>query len=372
MAITLQEPIKQDLPPVVEFSEQDDARICELQRIVYPESPVYADPCLGRSFWQWWFWRMPWKKSRIFGVALDGAVVGVRPLSFLPVVIDGQEELCGVLNATVTHPGYRKLGIFSRTLAHTLRIAEEEEHVRFAISFPNDNSYPLHLKNPKIAALCDIPLYIAILNPRVLQRTIPLPELLLRFLLSFVQRSREHRIPEGIEIQEISTFDERFDVLWDQIKRDNRIWIARNRTYLNWRYSASPLGGYTIFAATTAKTRQVIGYSILKTEERFGMQVGLVLDLVVAGHHKSVASSLIGAVLRRCRERGADAVGCLMLSHHPYARALRSNGMIQVPKRFAPRAFHVTIARFGDDEAFRALIGNARYWYLTWGDTDNV
>lgn len=97
---------------VSEFLEHDDAAICELQRIVYPDSPVYADPSLGRRFWQWWFRDMPWKKSRVFGVAVDTTIVGVRPLSFLPVAIDGAEELCGVLNATVTHPGFRKLGIF--------------------------------------------------------------------------------------------------------------------------------------------------------------------------------------------------------------------------------------------------------------------
>ena len=372
MGTSLQEHAHKELPPIVEFSEHDDARICELQRIVYPESPVYGDPSLGHDFWQWWFWRMPWKKSRIFGVAIDGTVVGVRPLSFLPVVVDGKEELCGVLNATVTHPGYRKLGIFSRTLVHTLQIAEKEEQVRFAISFPNDNSYPLHLKNPIMAALCDLPLYIKIFNPRILRNNVSLPEPFCRVLLFLVQRSQKYRSPHGIKIKEITSFDERFDSLWEHVKQDNRIWIARTRQYLTWRYAESPLGGYSVLAASTKDDRDVVGYIILKTEERFGMRLGLILDLVVASGRTDLAASLVAVGLQRFRELGAEAAGCLMLPHHPFVRALRANGMMRVPKRLAPRAFHVTVARLGGDEMFRSFISDARHWYLTWGDTDNV
>jgi|GEM_PF-2365430 len=359
------------LYPIIEFFQEDDPRICELQRIVYPESPVYADPVLAQRFWHWWFWDMPWKKSRIFGVAAHGAILGVRPLSFLPVVVDGQEILCGVLNATVTHPGYRKLGIFSRTLTHTLQVAEQEEQVGFAISFPNDNSYPLHLKNPKMSALCDLPLYVKLYNPQIVQKKIPVPIPLVRIGLACLQKTKRYACPEGIRVSEISYFDSRFDDLWERVKHYHRVWIARTSRYLNWRYTKSPLGGYQIFAAVHGEEK-IVGYTVVKIESHFGMRTGLFLDLVTEQGYANLPEGLVAAGLTWCKEQGADASGCLMLPHHRYVSALRAHGMVRVFDKLAPRKFHVTIARLGREQRLHEHVCDPRNWYLTWGDTDNV
>lgn len=251
-------------------------------------------------------------------------------------------------------------------------MAEHEEKLRCAISFPNDNSFPLHLKNPKISALCDIPLYVRIFNPQVLTSRLRLPGALARLMLRLMHRAKKINLPGPVQFQDVRDFDARFDMLWERVKRNNRAWIARTAQYLNWRYAQSPLGGYEIIAAADDVQQRVAGYIVVKTELRFGMRIGLILDLVADHRTPRLAEALVAEGLSRCRRQGADAAGCLMLGRHPYARALRANGMVRVPGSLAPRKFHVTIARLGADEAFRRILGNARNWYLTWGDTDNV
>ena len=126
-------------------------------------------------------------------------------------MVDGQEEVGGFLNATVTHPDYRKRGFFSKSLHYVLDVAGKEEKLRFAISFPNDNSYPLHLKNPRIAALCDLPLCVKVLRPEKISDKIPLPVPVLKVLLSMAQQAKQRTLPQGVSIKEIKNFDSRFD-----------------------------------------------------------------------------------------------------------------------------------------------------------------
>ena len=108
--------MKEPLLILDDLTEAEDRKVCDLQRLVYPEHPIYRDERRGREFWRWWFRESPGSRSRVFGARLRDSIVGVRPVSFLPVCVDGREEPCAYFNATVTHPDNRRQGIFSRTL----------------------------------------------------------------------------------------------------------------------------------------------------------------------------------------------------------------------------------------------------------------
>ena len=357
---------------IEEFFESSDKQIFDLLHVVYPDHPVYKNTDMIQRYWRWWFREIPGKSGRVFGVPGDNCIAGVRPLSFFPFMVNGQEEVGGFLNATVTHPDYRKRGFFSKSLLHVLDVAGKEEKLRFAISFPNDNSYPLHLKNPRIAALCDLPLYIKVLRPEKISDKIPLPVPVLKVLLSLAQRAKKRTLPQGVSIQEIKHFDSRFDRFWERVKSLNKVWIQRTSAYLNWRYAQSPLGQYSIFAAVDQRDGAIRGYIVTKDEMRFGLNLGLILDLVVFPEEDSCATLLAGRGIERLQQQGVDVIGCLMLKHHPLVRALRENGMRSVPGRFAPRKFHVTISQLTDDQQFNAFIRNPENWFLMWGDTDTV
>jgi hypothetical protein len=357
---------------IEEFTESSDEQIFDLLHVVYPDHPVYKNTDMIPRYWRWWFREISGKKGRVFGVPGDNCIAGVRPLSFFSFMVNGQEEVGGVLNATVTHPDYRKRGFFSKSLRHVLDVAGNEEKLRFAMSFPNDNSYPLHLKNPRIAALCDLPLYVKVLRPKKISDKILLPVPVVKVLLSLAQRAKQRTLPQGVSIQEIKHFDSRFDGLWEKVKSLNKVWIQRTSAYLNWRYAESPLGQYSTFAAVDQQAGAIRGYIVTKEEMRFGLKLGLILDLVVLPEEDSCATLLAGRGIERLQQQGVDLIGCLMLRHHPLVRALRENGLFYVPGRYAPRKFHVTISQLTDDQQFNAFIRNPENWFLMWGDTDTV
>lgn len=357
---------------IEEFFESSDEQVFELLHVVYPDHPVYKNTDMIKRYWRWWFREIPGKQGRVFGVAGDNCIAGVRPLSFFPFMVNGQEEVGGFLNATVTHPEYRKRGFFSKSLLHVLDVAGKEEKLRFAISFPNDNSYPLHLKNPRIAALCDLPLYVKVLRPEKISDKIPLPVPVFKLLLSMAQRSKQRTLPQGVSIQEMKHFDSRFDGLWEKVKNLNKVWIQRTSAYLNWRYARSTLGQYSIFAAVDQHDGTISGYTVTKDEVRFGLNLGLILDLVVLPGDDNSATILVNRGIERLAQQGVDVIGCLMLRHHPLVRALKENGLLYIPSRYAPRTFHVTISQLTDDQQFNAFICNPENWFLMWGDTDTV
>jgi GNAT superfamily N-acetyltransferase len=357
---------------IQEFFENSDEQVFDLLHVVYPDHPVYKNTEMIPRYWRWWFREIPGKKGRVFGVPGDNCIAGVRPLSFFSFMVNGHEEVDGFLNATVTHPEYRKRGFFSKSLQYVLNVAGKEENLRFAISFPNDNSYPLHLKNPRIAALCDLPLYVKVLCPEKISGKIPLPMPFLKALLSMAQRAKKRMLPQEVSIQEIKQFDSRFDAFWKKVKHLNKAWMQRTTEYLNWRYVQSPLGRYSIFAAVDQNEGSIRGYIVTKDEMRFGLKLGLILDLVVLPEELNSATILVNRGIERLEQQGVDVIGCLMLRHHPLVRALRENGLLHVPGRFAPRKFYVTISKLTDDQQFNAFICNPENWFLMWGDTDTV
>jgi GNAT superfamily N-acetyltransferase len=358
---------------IIEFPEEDDEKIYKLQKIVYPNHPVYRDREKSLKFWHWWFREPAWGKGRVFGVMGDGCIAGVRPLSFLPVIINGQGGLCGVLNATVTHPDYRKRGFFTSTLNHVLDIAEKEEGLRFLISFPNEMSYPLHLKNNRMAVLCDLPLYIKVFRPKAFfKRKLFLPDAGAKAIVNMFQRTKSRAFSEGYIVKETEVFDNRFDRLWERAMNNHKIWIQRTAQYLRWRYGQSPLGPYTVLIAEKCQSGELAGYVIAKLESRFGIELGLILDILMLPEEINGASALVGKCLALMEERGADAVGCLMLRHQPEISCLHDNGMWNLPHWLYPKKFHVTMAALSREKAFNDFILDANNWYLTWGDTDNV
>jgi GNAT superfamily N-acetyltransferase len=357
---------------IVEYFPADDDAIFRLQHRVYPGHPLYRDKDQYLKFWRWWFWEQPWRKGRVFGIPGEDGIAGLRPLSFLPVSVKGRRELCGFLNATVTHPAYRRRGVFSRTLDHVLDRAAREEHLRFAISFPNDNSYPLHLRNDRIVALRDIPLYLKLLDPRVVFRARVRLNLPARLCLVFTAGTGRPHAPDRVQLRTVPSFDGRFDAFWERVRNTNTISIERTGGYLNWRYLKSPYGPYTIVAAEERGSSEVKGYIVAAEVRRFGLRLGLIADVLVDPECPSIASALIGDMLIRFKSRGIEAAGCLMYDHHPVAAALRERGFVSLPARLSPKKFHLTVSRLTDDEALNSFLADHRHWYVTWGDTDNV
>ena len=122
------------------------------------------------------------------------------------------------------------------------------------------------------------------------------------------------------DIRRIEHFDERFDTFWERASVGFDFIGARNKEFLNWRYSDQRAGAHVVLAAEAAG--EVLGYAALRTSgER-----GSVMDLLTLPGRGDVADSLIAAALEHFRREGCSAVQFVTVAQHPYNRVFGQRG----------------------------------------------
>jgi len=142
---------------------------------------------------------------------------------------------------------------------------------------------------------------------------------------------------------------------------------VRDKKYLNWRYIDRPGQEYTVFSAQ--RGTNLVGYVIVKSNVRmFDLVLGLIVD-ILASDDNHVADYLIAQAIEYFRGEKVDAIGCVMLKHTPYHKALKRNGFIQVPQLLSPKEFYFMV-HFNSGEIPKVLAGNPVNWFLTFGDFD--
>jgi hypothetical protein len=72
---------------------------------------------------------------------------------------------------------------------------------------------------------------------------------------------------KGVSTQLSSSFDSRFDRLWERGAGNYSIIGERNSQFLNWRFVQCPYINYEIFAPTSRKSDEVHGYIVYKAND---------------------------------------------------------------------------------------------------------
>ena len=127
-----------------EYREGDEEGIFDLCDAVYPEARYDKE-----SWMKWWHWQykeIPFDSARIWLADHDGKIVGQYPL--IPLRFKAEDKLMTAYLSldVMTHPEYRYQGMFSRLESRALKEAGKDG-IPIAIGFPNDASYPGHVKS---------------------------------------------------------------------------------------------------------------------------------------------------------------------------------------------------------------------------------
>lgn len=168
---------------------------------------------------------------------------------------------------------------------------------------------------------------------------------------------------KGITVTQIETFDERVDLLWKRVRQDHPVIIVRDRSYLNWRFSARPDAQYTILSAM--KGDALIGYLILRLCERAGIQCGYLVDFMTEAKNPLPFKLLVDEAIDYMRNQHAGIMISLSTMRF-YRRLLYRRGFF--PWRFERRGYFRPSTSHLDHtlKDFR----NPWLWHLTMGDGD--
>ncbi len=166
---------------------------------------------------------------------------------------------------------------------------------------------------------------------------------------------------KNISVTEIASFDDRFNKFWQEVSIDYPIIIVRNQRYLNWRFIEAPFK-YHIF--TAIKDDNILGYIVLRQEERNGLKRGYIVDILTKANDIKTLNALISKAVSYFKENKCDVAECLVLTNKKaYQKALTK-------QCFMIKRFIGYFVGYSKDEEVLSLIKNPDNWFITASDPD--
>lgn len=317
----------------------------------------------------WLEWLSQYKSfDRVSLVAtLDDAIIGYYVTITIPLKIENR-IVHSYRGGIFVHPDHRKKNY--NVLNLLVRAVHEEIRKRegAVYAFPISRLMKYYTHRIKFEVLKPIPRYVCVLRIATIFERILKSKKVANVLGYFCQPLwpwwllRIKFLPEGITINEIHFFDERFDRLWDKASKNHKIIATRDAEYLNWRYTKEPGQQYVIFAAQ--KNNEILGYIILKPLGDNDKKTGILIDLFGI-QDKVVTKALALRAVQYFISEGADKLECY-LSDKYYEGLLKSVGFIKKPDR--PKAANVLIAKSYSPTTKNDVFGNPRHWFITTTD----
>lgn len=339
------------------YVDQDQDQVLEIMRRSLGETATLQK---SPAFWHWKHFSNPFGPSYVrVACGEDGQVVGMR--AFMRWEFKTGDRLLKAVRAvdTATHPGYRRIGIFSNLTQEVIGDVQSAG-VDVIFNTPNQDVLPGYLKlgwrhvikvHPLIKVL-NYPVFALELVRSRLGRPASRRHLLADFFREEplpVQALLERRQPVEMLIHQDAES-------WDA---QNRIRTRRSWDYLCWRYASHPTISYwTVFVEHDSNLQ---GCIIFRTNTRYGLKELVVCELLMAKSDLKLGFALLEQLKSGLR---AD----YMISHFPVGSFQRQTlehwGFRATPKRGVDLTVKVLVTNLPQDP----LLFDS--WGLTLGDLE--
>jgi GNAT superfamily N-acetyltransferase len=342
--------------------ERDIERILSLRRLVFGE---FEKDKLLPDFWKWEFMDGPEGKAFIYlseeGERLAGHFADI-PRRFS---LDGEVCLGTLSLDLMVHPDHRRKGIFVEMGRYAARRVKGERGL-FMTAFPIRKETISGLLKIGWEVVGDLPVLVFPLRFRgIVNRYLrfsPLSYLIggvARAGYSLVWGGRIKGRDQGIQLEEVTRLDDRFDPFWEKAKGLNPVTGVRDRAFLNWRYFRNPVRTYTFFRALEGG--KMTGYLVLRKVALLDFNSSVVVDLLAL--NEASLRALVGKGIEHSLQQGMDLLGCMIPRRHRYFQILRDLGFLPSPKTFL-----FMVYRLARDKVPLA----PEAWYVNWGDSDVI
>lgn len=353
------------------YREGDEEGIFELDKAVHPSRVSDMEQWL--KWWRWMYKDNPAGTGKIWLAEHDGRIVGQYAIVPVRVKIGSKVILSSQSLDTMTHPDYRRQGMFE-TLAKKVYDEARNEGIYLVYGFPNEFSYPGFIKKLNWFCIDTMQVMFKPLNWRNIIKLKVGNEFLqgiaaigagLVFNRVFF-RTQKPPFVEGLTISQVTFFDERFNEFWIEICNQSPIIMVRNRDYLNWRYS-TPNVSYSILVAE--KDSKICGYLILRDrKDRIKKNVRLSYIFDIVAQSEEVMHCLVSRAVEHCRQNKVDLILYSFIESKTYHRVLSRNGFISVP--FMERGRFCAYS--SSPHISREFLTKRENWFVQIGDSDTT
>lgn len=351
------------------YKPGDEHEIQELFKLVFGKEMGKSE---SKDHWNWEFMKNPNGPGEILLAVDHNKIVGHYAVIPEKIKIKDKQVMGTLSLDTMVHPDYQGQRIFT-ILASSLYEDIGKKDMPITYGFPNKNS--IH----GITSTLD---WVEISTLPVLQLTIGSEKVITKALKSkilgkmgslFVGKKRLSERPETSgkdwEIEKIDIFDEEFDDIFNHGAANIKVITVRDNKYLNWRFIEKPENDYECFCIF--KNDKKYGYIVLKSEEKFDLNSGFVVDYFSKRSDPELDTLLISWGMDYLNYHGVDIVIAMMFSHIPYYKIFRKLGYFRIPRKMFPKDIYFSARKNNEDVDFN-MVSDKNSWYLTWGDTDVI
>ena len=321
--------------------------------------------------WQWEFLENP-ADGLFVQLAWDGdKLVGQYTASPVQMYADGSTFTAALSHDTMTDPQYGGLGIF-RAAAEALYRQQTDAGQGFIYGFPNRNSIHGFIKYLKWQQIMPAPVHI---RPVRLSKSISrkifhsTPGSSAASESTFQDASSLLSGKSGKYKLHVETeFGDWADDLWVRCSNQHRLWVVRNKAYLNWRYVAKPENKYHIVSIW--QDFQPVGYVVIAcTNMNFGDTI-FIMDFLVDLNFKYAADVLIRYVVNVAKKNECAFASVLLTPGSKYLHIFRKKLFLPLPERLFPQPLYFGARCF--DASLNHLIFDPKAWSISWGDNDVI
>lgn len=350
------------------YNEGDEEGILELCKAVYPEKEYDLERWL--RWWRWMYKDNPAGSGRIWLAEHGGKIVGQYAIVPVKLKIGNEAILSSQSLDTMTHPDYRRQGMFE-TLARKVYDEAKKDGIYIVYGFPGKFSYPGFIKKLSWFDIRTVQLMIKPLNWRnavnlkvknkFLQRVLAIGGSLAFNKIFF--GTRKPPAVEDLTINQVSSFNEQINNFWAKVSSQHQIMVVRNKDYLNWRYS-TPEANYSIFVAE--KSGEIRGYLVLEHKLQGVTKVSYIFDLIAQSEESM--HCLVSKAMDDCQQKRVDLILYSLIANKTYRRILKRSGFISLPFLKGARF----CAYSSSPRVPKEFLRDPKNWFVQTGDSDAV
>jgi len=353
------------------YEAGDEAGILSLRQATFGDVDKAR---LLSEVWRWQFLENPAGSGYIRVAEHEGKIVGqyaAIPTRFRLGPEGGSERILAMSCDTMTHPDYQRQGMFGRLARELYDELASQMGVTTVWGFPNEASHPGFVGKLGWFDIHEFPTFVKpIESHHVLARYVgsralaaALGGIADRLYRLVAPRPRE---PRRSAIREISTFDERFAVLWSRHQTQAAVLQVRDPAHLRWRYCAATVFQNRPFEVTVGGSLE--GFVVLRLLTLFDMPFCAVVDLFPCPIvDAEITREVLGFAQLYATTHGAAFLTALLPPNHVHH--LTGFGFMKVPRWMSARPWYFGCRCDPSDET---LLRDINHWYVTYGDADIV
>ena len=168
-------------------------------------------------------------------------------------------------------------------------------------------------------------------------------------------------LPDGWTLENATAFPAEIDVLCAEFARRFRFQVARDRAYLDWRFTACPLRYRIVLLRERGTLR---GYMVCRVAQLNGRRVLLLVEMIAAGGADRSYGILLHRLMAEAREAGAAEIQTIDTGDPALLRAMRRAGFMRRAQRLSIMAYA------GPGRATPDGLYGPDGWYVGLGDSE--